>query len=67
LRRNELFTNTAVADAGTISAENISTVKVTIHIPDEVSDTIRQQKINRLYDILKPKIEMQCCENKDVA
>lgn len=67
MRRNELFTTTAVADGGTISAENISTVKVTIHIPDEVSETIRQQKINRLYDILKPKIEMQCCENKDVA
>lgn len=30
-------------------------VKVTIHIPDKVSDCIRQQKINRLYDILKPR------------
>ena len=66
MNRNVL-TNTAVADGGTISAENISTVKVTIHIPDEVSETVRQQKINRLYDILKPKIGMQCCENKDAA
>ncbi|MDO5558377.1 MAG: hypothetical protein Q4F95_02135 [Oscillospiraceae bacterium] len=34
-------------------------VKVTIHIPDDVSETVRQQKINRLYDILKPKIIME--------
>lgn len=35
--------------------ENTKTVKVTIHIPDNVSKNTRQQKINRLYDILKPK------------
>ena len=29
--------------------------KLTIHIPYMVSDSIRQQKINRLFDILKPK------------
>ena len=34
-------------------------VKVTIHIPDNISETVRQQKINRLYDILKPKIVME--------
>ena len=37
-------------------------VKVTIHIPDNISETVRQQKINRLYDILKPKIIMECKE-----
>lgn len=35
--------------------DNTKTVKVTIHIPDKVSENIKQQKINRLYDILKPK------------
>lgn len=35
--------------------ENTKTVKVTIHIPDNVSENSRQQKINRLYEILKPK------------
>lgn len=30
-------------------------IKVKITIPDNVSETIRQIKINRLYDILKPK------------
>jgi hypothetical protein len=28
-------------------------VKVTIHIPDDVKN--RQQKVNQIYDILKPK------------
>lgn len=31
--------------------------KVTIHIPDTVSDSVKQQKINKLYDILKPQKE----------
>lgn len=30
-------------------------INVKIHIPDKVSENIKQQKINRLYDILKPK------------
>lgn len=38
---------------------NKSEVKVTIHIPDDISETVRQQKISRLYDILKPKIIME--------
>lgn len=42
-------------------------VKVTIHIPDEVSETVRQQKINRLYDILKPKIVMKSSEKINAA
>ena len=39
-------------------------VKVTIHTPDKISESIKQQKINRLYDILKPKNEDK---NKSVA
>ena len=35
--------------------ENTKTVKVTIHVPDKISENIKQQKINRLYEILKPK------------
>lgn len=30
-------------------------IKVKVHIPENVSETVKQQKINRLYDILKPK------------
>lgn len=30
-------------------------IKVTIHLPENVHETIRQQKINRIYDILNPK------------
>ena len=29
-------------------------IKVTVHIPDDVSPEVRQRKINRLYDLLKP-------------
>ncbi len=45
--RNELTLNTN----NNASAE----IKVTIHLPEEVSEIVRQQKINHLYDILKPK------------
>lgn len=31
------------------------TFKVTIKLPEHVSESIRRDKINRLYDILKPK------------
>ncbi len=29
-------------------------IKVTVHLPDKVTENIKQLKINRLYDILKP-------------
>ncbi len=29
-------------------------IKVTVHIPENVSPDVRQRKINRLYDLLKP-------------
>ena len=31
------------------------TFKVTVKLPDHVPESIRREKINRLYDILKPK------------
>ncbi|MCX4357564.1 MAG: hypothetical protein OSJ43_15330 [Oscillospiraceae bacterium] len=31
------------------------TFKVTIKLPEHVSESIQREKINRLYDILKPK------------
>ena len=40
------------------SNENTVSVKVTIHIPDNIPESLRQQKINRIYDILtKEKTE----------
>ena len=32
-----------------------SGIKVTVHLPEKVTENIKQLKINRLYDILKPK------------
>ena len=29
-------------------------IKVTIHVPENVSSAVKQRKINRLYDLLKP-------------
>ena len=47
--RNELTLNNA--NETNASAE----IKVTIHLPEDVSEVVRQQKINHLYDVLKPK------------
>lgn len=30
-------------------------IKVTIHLPENVHETIRQQKINKIYDLLNPE------------
>ena len=38
-----------------ISETEKKNITVKITIPENVSDTVRQQKINRLYDILKDK------------
>ncbi|MDE7361418.1 MAG: hypothetical protein K2N38_05740 [Oscillospiraceae bacterium] len=35
--------------------DNSAEFVVNISVPDEVSETVKQQKIERLYDILKPK------------
>ena len=32
-----------------------SGIKVIIQVPQKITDTIRQQKINKIYDILSPK------------
>ncbi len=29
-------------------------IKVTIHIPENVSESVRRNRINQIYDILKP-------------
>lgn len=30
-------------------------IKVTVHLPEKVTENIQQLKINKLYDILKPR------------
>ncbi len=46
------------------------TFKVTIKLPEHVPESIRRDKISRLYDILKPKNGNDCdtendCDNND--
>ena len=44
-----------VPDAGQpVKAVDSERIKVTVHIPENMSETSRQQKINRIYDILNP-------------
>ena len=33
----------------------VNGIKVTITVPDSINTVVRQQKINRIYDLLKPK------------
>lgn len=30
-------------------------IKITVHLPKNISEDARRQKINRIYDILNPK------------
>jgi len=30
-------------------------IKVIVHLPDKINEVIKQQKINRIYDLLKQK------------
>lgn len=32
-------------------------INVTVHLPKKVTENIKQLKINRIYDILKPKVK----------
>jgi hypothetical protein len=34
----------------------VTEIEVTVHIPDNVPEHIKQSKINIIYDILNPKI-----------
>ena len=37
-----------------IIEHTINNIKVTIHIPDDVSESVKRNRINQIYDILKP-------------
>jgi hypothetical protein len=34
--------------------KNSTKIKVTIHLPDKVTENTKRLKINKIYDILKP-------------
>ena len=52
-----MIKNTIINNTVETNSNDTSAFKVTIHIPDTVPDSVKQQKINKLYDILKPKKE----------
>jgi hypothetical protein len=51
--RSEVTTTVSSGKGSTPSG-----IKVTVHIPTNVNDTIRRQKINRIYDILSPEVSL---------
>ena len=40
-----------------IIEHTINNIKVTIHIPENVSESVKRNRINQIYDILKPDKE----------
>ncbi len=48
-------TNSSLSDVHTaIKRENPDKIHVTVRVPDNLHERVRQQKINRIYDILSP-------------
>lgn len=39
-----------------IKVEPPKKIRVTVRIPDHLHERVRQQKVNRIYDILKPNV-----------
>ncbi len=39
----------------TVKVESPRKIRVTVHVPDHLHERVRQQKVNRIYDILNPK------------
>jgi len=37
------------------TSQSGNNIKVTVHLPTKVTENIKQIKINKIYDILKPK------------
>ncbi len=40
----------------TIEPKSLQGIKLVVHIPENVHESTRQQKINRIYNILNPEI-----------
>lgn len=50
---------TDMADNDSSHTDNSNTlnkIKLTVHIPENIQENVRQQKVNRIYDILNPEI-----------
>lgn len=48
-----------MADNGsshTTNSNALNKIKLTVHIPENIQENVRQQKVNKIYDILNPEI-----------
>ena len=48
-----------------IIEHTINNIKVTIHIPENVSESVKRNRINQIYDILKPAEKGEENEDKE--
>ena len=45
----------------------VDDIKVTVHIPDKISESVRREKINLIYDVLTPKSTQDRCPNRPIV
>lgn len=50
------FSNISIPDMSAVVKEEAKKINVTIHVPDHLHERVRNQKINRIYDILNPDV-----------
>ena len=59
---NPMFGNTSEINGQDRYRSKIITasagIKITVHVPKNVTETVRQRKINKIYDILSPKTSL---------
>ena len=48
-----------------IIERTVNGIKVTSHIPEDVSESFKRNRINQIYDILKPAEKDEENEDKD--
>ena len=55
MTKNDINTAIATKDKNTIKPKVSKEINVVVHIPESIHERTRQQKINRIYDILTPE------------
>jgi len=53
MNHGNVFTASISETADVVKVNTEKTIPVSVHIPENISESTRKQKINRIYDILK--------------
>ena len=54
---NNTQTTTIIVQKDDKNVNERKDIKVKISIPEDINDNLRMQKINRIYDILAPRVD----------